>query len=346
MGSDKIRLILWGGFGCFGFLVFLLLLKFLSRLEEGRANDVEKAENPRKMRNPRSLVSERSAAVVPTVLRDFSVGVLEKATDNFSGLSLIKIGRSGEFFAGVMEGQEKVVVKRMKMNAEEEEEEGEWRKQVQREVEVHGSQGSDRYVVPLLGLCSQNMMVYKFLQNGDLATALRRGRGVVDDPLACLSLPWITRLKIAYETARALCHLHYDCYPPVVHKDIKSSSILLTEEFEVRLGSLSHIQVAENEALLSNDIFCFGKVLLDLISGLDVSGSQDPYAEAWAKKALPYIDSGYTDSLLALIDPSLVVEEDFTREILGVAALARACLDPNSVKVLTMRDVCQVLHNP
>lgn len=364
MEGDTVRLIIWGLFGCFGFVVFLLILRALSRLEEAdrsaaAANpDLEKLPSLARKRNALgALIStERSAPVVPTILRDLSLAQLQEATDQFNAHNLIKIGRSGDFFAGVLEDDERIVVKRI----DESKSEG----MLQTEMEIHATQQSHRYVVPLLGQCSeaegrQKLLVYKFISKGDLATALTRCRlvstpsddnGCTQQPVS-ESLPWITRLKIATETAQALSYLHFNCHPPVLHKDIKSSSILLTDEYEVRLGSLSYAQKVNDNGganLLSYDIFCFGKVLLDLISGLDVSGSEDPYAEAWVIKAMPYcIDSdSYSDGLLALIDPSLVVEEDFTREIQGVAALARACLHPSSLKTLNMKIICQALHNP
>lgn len=360
MEGDTVRLIIWGVFGCFGFVVFLLILRALSRLEEADKSaaaakpDLEKLPSLARKRNALGalLSTERSAPVVPTILRDLSLAKLQEATDQFNALKLVKIGSSGDFFAGVLEDDEHIVVKRMDESKSE--------RMLQTEMEIHATQQSHRYVVPLLGQCSeakQRLLVYKFISKGDLATALTRCRqisalsddsGRAEQPVS-ESLPWITRLKIATETAQALSYLHFNCHPPILHKDIKSSSILLTDEYEVRLGSLSHAQkVNDNGAsLLSYDIFCFGKVLLDLISGLDVSGSEDPYAEAWVIKAMPYIDSdSYSDGLLALIDPSLVVEEDFTREILGVAALARACLHPSSLKTLNMRIICQALHSP
>lgn len=362
MEGDTVRLIIWGVFGCFGFVVFLLILRALSRLEEADKSagsaakpDLEKLPSLARKRNALgALIStERSAPVVPTILRDLSLANLQEATDQFNAHNLIKIGRSGDFFAGVLEDNEHIVVKRMDESKSE-------LGMLQTEMEIHTTQESHRYVVPLLGQCSedrQKLLVYKFISKGDLATALNRCRlvsapsddeGRTQQPVS-ESLPWITRLKIATETAQALSYLHFNCHPPILHKDIKSSSILLTDEYEVRLGSLSHAQkVNDNGAsLLSYDIFCFGKVLLDLISGLDVSGSEDPYAEAWVLKAMPYIDSdSYSDGLLALIDPSLVVEEDFNKEIQGVAALARACLHPSTLKTLNMRIICQALHNP
>uniref|UniRef100_A0A0D6R681 Protein kinase domain-containing protein n=1 Tax=Araucaria cunninghamii TaxID=56994 RepID=A0A0D6R681_ARACU len=375
MGSDRVRLIIWGAFGCFGFLVFLLILKLLSRLEAASRGDggggtakprLESVPSQKRKRNPIGLLTERSAAVVPTILRDFSLAKLQEATDHFNAEKLIKIGSSGDLFAGILDEEERVVIKRMTGSSGVEE--GKAADQLQAELDIHAAEWSHRRVVPLLGQCvegeeCQKFMVYKFVANGDLASALAKGRrvwsaaaedeeeggggegGSGSQPLPP-SLSWITRLKIATETAEALCHLHFSCHPPVLHKDIKSSSILLTEEFEVRLGSLSYVQKVDNGAFLSYDIFCFGKILLDLISGLDISGSDDPYAEAWLSKALQYIDSGYRDGFIALIDPSLVVEEDFTREILGVAALARTCLDQNCLKSLTMKTVCQILHNP
>eukprot|EP01018_Ginkgo_biloba_P004923 Gb_24556 [translate_table: standard] len=359
MDSEQVRLIIWGIFGCFGFILFLFILKAVSRLESAKEDQHhdQRVQAPkleslpsRKRRNPMGLRTERSAVVVPTILRDLSLAKLQAATDHFNALNLIKIGRSGDFFAGVLDQEEQIVVKRMAVDELK-------MSELQTELEIYGAESDNRYLVPLIGQCSegdQKLLVYKFIANGDLASALAKGREISvsedadadDASKLSQSLPWITRLKIAVEAAQALFHLHYNCNPPILHKDIKSSSILLTDEYEVRLGSLSYAQKVDNGALLSYDIFCFGKVLLDLISGLDISGSEDPYAEAWLIKASPCIDSDYKDGLLALIDPSLIVEEDFTKEILGVATLAKACLDPNSLKSLNMNIVCQVLQNP
>ncbi|KAF8407664.1 hypothetical protein HHK36_006799 [Tetracentron sinense] len=257
-------------------------------------------------------------------MRAMNFSLLRSATDDFSALSLIKIGHSGEFFAGILNGGEKIVVKKgVNENLE-------------KELELYISLSDRRCLVPLLGYCDEEkerlFLVYQFMKQGDLSTLLARKDR---------SVPWIVRLKIAVEVSEALLFLHCICTPPILHNDIKSSSIMIGENYEVRLGSLSKATKVGQECLLSSDIWHFGMLLMDLISGLDVSGAEDPYAKIWLQKALTCTDRA---GLLRLIDPSLILEEDLVQETIGVTNLAKACL--NGSDWLTMKIIRQALEQP
>ncbi|XP_027181845.1 probable LRR receptor-like serine/threonine-protein kinase At2g16250 [Coffea eugenioides] len=99
-------------------------------------------------------------------------------------------------------------------------------------------------------------------------------------------LKWETRLKIARGVAEGLCYLHHKCDPPLVHRNIDASSILLDDDFEVRLGRLHEVctQAKEtngsrfsrgfersisgtSDATCAYDVYCFGMVLLELVTG-------------------------------------------------------------------------------
>uniref|UniRef100_A0A2C9VYB9 Protein kinase domain-containing protein n=1 Tax=Manihot esculenta TaxID=3983 RepID=A0A2C9VYB9_MANES len=124
------------------------------------------------------------------------------------------------------------------------------------------------------------------MPNGTLCQHLQRERG---DGLA-----WLVRLTIAAETAQAIAHLHSAIHPPIYHRDIKSSNILLDYNFRSkvadfglsRLGmaEISHISTApqgtpgyldpqyhQNFHLSDkSDVYSFGVVLVEIITALKV----------------------------------------------------------------------------
>ncbi|XP_011625329.1 probable LRR receptor-like serine/threonine-protein kinase At2g16250 [Amborella trichopoda] len=315
MDAEKANVLIWGVFGLFGFMVFLLLLKSLSKIL---------AKSPKN-----SAPSPFSLSSSPYIItRELDIEGLKSATDDFSSQNVIKVGESGEFYEGYWNGEEHIVVKKV------------FEGHLEKELDIRTSlvTGS-KYLVPLIGQCigeSMGFLVYRPMANRDLATVLANGR-------SDQSLPWIVRLKIAVQAAEALVYLHHSCIPPILHNDIKSSSILLDQEYNVRLGSLTKAQRVTHQGSLRHDVRCFGKVLMDLVSGLDYSGGKDPYAQAWAHKALVCMQD---QGPLVSMDPSLVVEEDLNKEITGVAYLAKACLSESEEDGLTMKVVRQVLDEP
>lgn len=98
----------------------------------------------------------------------------------------------------------------------------------------------------------------------------------------------------------------------------------------------------------SSDVYNFGKVLLELVSGkLGISGSTpDARSEAWLEWALPLISVHDKESLPKLVDPSLIVDEDLLEEVWAMAIIARACLHSKPHKRPSMRHVLKALENP
>lgn len=298
----------------------------------------------------------------------FTYSQLQHATKNFSLGNLISNGHSGDLYKGLLDSGAMVAVKRIDLNKVKME-------TYLQELEVLGRASHTRLVL-LLGHCldgdDEKFLVYKFTPNGDLASALhmKGSPGPCEDVLQ--SLDWITRLKIAIGVAEALSYLHSECSPPIVHRDVKASSILLDDKFEVRLGSLSDARVQDGDSHPSRitrllglsqssdqgdsgaavstswDVYNFGKVLLELVSGkLGISGSiPDPRSEAWLEWALPLISVHDKESLPKLVDPSLIVDEDLLEEVWAMAIIARACLHAKPHKRPSMRHVLKALENP
>ncbi|CAL5076958.1 unnamed protein product [Urochloa decumbens] len=168
---------------------------------------------------------------------EFSYEELVHATGGFGDDKLIKHGHSGEIYHGVLENGSHVIVKKVRSNGV---------NKHASELDFYAKYSHDR-IVPLLGHLSkddEDFLAYKHMPKGDLTNALHKKP--VDTADGLPSLDWITRLKIATGVAEAMCFLHDECSPPLVHRDIQASSVLLDDKYEVRLGSMSDICVQQS----------------------------------------------------------------------------------------------------
>lgn len=296
----------------------------------------------------------------------FTYQQILQATGEFDDANLIKHGHSGDLFRGILECGIPVVIKKVDLASSVKKESH------MSELDLF-SKVSYLRLVPLLGHClvneNEKFLVYKLMPNGDLSSSLFR-KTESDDSLQ--SLDWITRLKIAIGAAEALSYLHHECTPPLVHRDVQASSILLDDKFEVRLGSLSEVCAQEGEthqnritrllrlpqasdqgasgtpnATCAYDVFCFGKVLLELVTGkLGISSSTDATMKEWLDTTLPYISIYDKELVTNIVDPSLIIDEDLLEEVWAMAIVARSCLNPKPNRRPLMRYILKALENP
>lgn len=95
------------------------------------------------------------------------------------------------------------------------------------------------------------------------------------------------------------------------------------------------------------DVYCFGKVLLELVSGkLGISGSSDPSTEAWIEWALNFVSVYDKEGISKIVDPNLIVDEDLMEEVWAMAIVAKSCLNPKPSKRPLMRYILKALENP
>ncbi|XP_042508588.1 probable LRR receptor-like serine/threonine-protein kinase At2g16250 [Macadamia integrifolia] len=363
--NGNLAPILGGVFGGLGFILILvsvlalILLRRKNGVSDQRGSDVGPA--PAGSSPPPPGVSINFSSLGDA----YTYEQLLQATRDFSDSNFIKHGHSGDLFQGVLEGGVIVVVKRIDVSSVKKE-------SYMRELDFL-SRVSDTRLVPLLGHCleqeNEKFLVYKYMPNKDLSSSLYRKTNFQDD---LQSLDWITRLKIAIGAADGLSYLHHECCPPIVHRDVQASSILLDDKFEVRLGSLSEVCTQEGDthqnvitrflrlpqtsgqgpsgslsATCASDVYCFGKVLLELVTGkMGISASDDASVKDWLEQTLPYISTYEKELVTKIVDPSLIVDEDLLEEVWAMAIVARSCLNPKPSKRPIMRYILKALENP
>ncbi|KDP31451.1 hypothetical protein JCGZ_11827 [Jatropha curcas] len=233
-------------------------------------------------------------------LKRFQFKELEVATNNFSSKNLIGKGGYGNVYKGYLQNGTVVAVKRLKDgNAIS----GEI--QFQTEVEMI-SLAVHRNLLRLYGFCmttTERLLVYPYMSNGSVATRLK-SKPVLD---------WGTRKRIALGAARGLLYLHEQCDPKIIHRDVKAANILLDDYCEAVVGDFglaklldhreSHITttvkgtvghiapeyLSTGQSSEKTDVFGFGMLLVELISGLRAlefgkSSKQKGAMLDWVKK--------------------------------------------------------------
>ncbi|KAJ0039196.1 hypothetical protein Pint_23400 [Pistacia integerrima] len=233
-------------------------------------------------------------------LKRFHFKELQVATNNFSTKNLVGKGGFGNVYKGYLQDGTVVAVKRLKdgnaIGGE---------IQFQTEVEMI-SLAVHRNLLRLIGFCmtaTERLLVYPYMSNGSVASRLK-GKPALD---------WSTRKRIALGAARGLLYLHEQCDPKIIHRDVKAANILLDDYCEAVVGDFglaklldhqeSHVTTAvrgtvghiapeylsTGQSSEKTDVFGFGILLLELISGLRAlefgkSANQKGAMLDWVKK--------------------------------------------------------------
>ncbi|GMI84542.1 LOST IN POLLEN TUBE GUIDANCE 2, PBS1-Like 5 [Hibiscus trionum] len=214
-------------------------------------------------------------------------------------------------------------------------------------------------LVSLVGYCAdgdQRLLVYEFLPGGSLEDILLKSMDG-EKP----EIDWLTRMRIAYGAAQALEYLH-EADPPVIYSDLKSSNVLLDEEFNPKLSDIGLDKLGKSPMQSRTmgtygysapeysrtgrlttvaDVYSFGVVLLELITGRRAVDTTKPVNEqnlvAWAQPLFRE-PKKFPD----MADP--VLEKRFPERGLNQAvAVAAMCLQDEATARPLMSDVVTVL---
>ncbi|KAL3643840.1 Proline-rich receptor-like protein kinase perk8 [Castilleja foliolosa] len=272
----------------------------------------------------------------------FTYEELYAATNGFSENNLLGQGGFGSVYKGVLMDGRQVAVKQLKAGGRQGE------REFRAEVEIIG-RIHHKHLVSLVGYCifeSQRLLVYEYVPNNTLHCHLHDESKPVMD--------WAGRVKVAAGAARGLAYLHEDCHPRIIHRDIKSTNILLDSNFEAQVsdfglaklaqeldlnthvsirimgtfGYLAPEYVSSGKLTEKSDVYSFGVVLLELITGrMPVNSSQPLGDESLVECARPLLVQALKTQVLdGLVDPRLgnnFVEVEMFRMIEAATACVR-----------------------
>ncbi|KAI6682581.1 hypothetical protein NL676_036462 [Syzygium grande] len=280
----------------------------------------------------------------------FSFEEIFQATQGFSSENLVGKGGYAEVYRGMPEDGEEIAVKRLTRGSSEE-------RKVKEFLTEIGTIGHVCHpnVLSLLGCCIDNglYLIFQFSSRGSVASLLH------DENLP--TIEWKTRYKIALGTAKGLHYLHKDCQRRIIHRDIKSSNILLTADFEPLISDFglakwlpsqwSHHSIAPIEGTFGHlapeyfmhgivdektDVFAFGVFLLELVSGRKPVDGSHQSLHSWAK---PIVNQGEIEKL---VDPRLGGAYDVS-QMKRLAFAASLCIRSSSMWRPTMNEVVEVM---
>ncbi|GLT93668.1 hypothetical protein SLE2022_114480 [Rubroshorea leprosula] len=233
-----------------------------------------------------------------------------------------------------------------------------WDKGLKTEVETLGNI-RHKNIVKLYSYFSSfdcSLLVYEYMPNGNLWDALRNG---------WIHLDWPTRHQIALGVAQGLAYLHHDLLPPIIHRDIKSTNILLDVNYQPKVADFGIAKVLQarggkdstttviagtygymapeysfsNKATTRCDVYSFGVVLLELITG-----KKPVEAEFGENKNIVYWVSTKVDTregITEVLDKRL--SGSFRSEMIEVLWIAIRCTYNNPTQRPAMNEVVQLL---
>ncbi|CDP02418.1 unnamed protein product [Coffea canephora] len=198
-------------------------------------------------------------------------------------------------------------------------------------------------LLKLMGISADNQrtffLVFEYAENGSLDQWLFHKSSPSSGSISVLN--WSQRVNIALDVANGLQYMHEHTQPSIVHRDIRASNILLDSKFKAKIGNFSLATPATSPTVLKVDVFAFGVLLLELISGRKSMETKNngEIVMLWKEiKGILEVEEKKEERLRRWIDPHL---ETFypIDGALSLASLARACTSDKSFERPKMAEV-------
>ncbi|EES14682.1 hypothetical protein BDA96_07G074300 [Sorghum bicolor] len=283
----------------------------------------------------------------------FSYHEMRKATHDFSRANKIGEGGFGSVFRGKLKDGTIVAVKVLSASS----------RQGIREFVTELTAISDivhENLITLVGCCaegSHRILVYNYIENNSLSyTLLGSGRSNI-------RFNWRARVKIAVGVARGLAYLHEEIRPPIIHRDIKASNILLDKDLTPKIsdfglarllppnathvstrvagtiGYLAPEYAVRGQVTKKSDIYSFGVVLLEIVTGRCNHNSRLPQGDQFLLERIwTYYEQRKLEEIIdAEVGEDLNVEEACRFLKVGLLCTQDAMkLRPNMANIVLM----------
>ncbi|CAN1342362.1 Tyrosine-sulfated glycopeptide receptor 1 [Linum perenne] len=281
---------------------------------------------------------------------------LLKATDNFSQANIVGCGGFGLVYKATLANGTKLAVKKLSGDF------GLMEREFKAEIEAL-STAQHENLVSLQGYCVFNgfrLLIYSYMENGSLDYWLH------EKTEGASQLDWPTRLKIAKGASIGLAYMHQVCEPHIVHRDIKSSNILLDEKFEAHVadfglarlirpycthvttelvGTLGYIPPEYGQAwiaTLRGDVYSFGVVMLELLSG---KRPVEVFKPKMSRELVAWVYQMRSEGKQEQVFDPILRDKGHEDEMLQMLDVACMCVSHNPRKRPSIQEVVDCLKN-
>lgn len=257
--------------------------------------------------------SRSSLSSLPSLHLRIPIGVIQQVTNNFDEALLIGQGGFGKVYKGVLKNGQNVAVKRSDSKH------GQGLPEFQTEITVL-SKIRHRHLVSLIGYCdeeSEMILVYEFMEKGTLREHLY-GAQVHGE-----GLTWKRRLDICIGAAKGLHYLHTGSTGGVIHRDVKSTNILLDENFVAKVADfgLSRTGALDQDTHVSTVVKgTFGYLDPEYYQCMQLTEKSDVYS--------------FGVLLLEVLCARLVLDTSLPRDQVNLADWAMCCKDKGEIEMI------------
>ncbi|CAL2279127.1 unnamed protein product [Prunus armeniaca] len=331
-------------------VMMLLVLIVLIRRKSRELLDSENIDKKSSKSFPSTPPMRKFQEGAPSMFRKFSYKEIKKATETFNTI----IGRGGFGTVYKAHFSDGLVAAVKRMNKVSEQGEHEFCREIVLLARLH-----HRHLVSLRGFCSEKherFLMYEYMANGSLKDHLHSSNRT--------PLTWRTRVQIAIDVANALEYLHFYCDPPLCHRDIKSSNILLDESFRAKVADfgLAHASkdgsicfeavntdirgtpgymdpeyVVTQELTEKSDVYSYGVLLLEIVTARRAIQDNRNLVE-WSQK---YMASELR--LPDLVDPSIRDSVDLD-QLQTIMSVVRWCTQKEGRDRPSIKQVLRLLY--